>query len=297
MKSLAVDLDSGTVSRWINDPRPFPAWVDKYGDQYSLKIAVYRSGGGRVAPTSLKFLVKKPRRRDTEALWSLTGFSRAADFNTPGIAYYSAQVSVTGIVYRQALNLDASVGNDAPSASFLGVIQASTQSYITEVEFDYTLVNSGYRLTDANLSGIYVGISDTNGLLIRNIDSEEWRELVVTEDNDNPTFYLGDPVLGPVSEISSLSDDFVRVTNGILQIKNDDTGAWINVLLRGTDGTTISLGDTPPVGFSLSTNRYKVDLATGRLLLRNIITGNWHEARVTGSVTNELALGAETSDV
>jgi hypothetical protein len=297
MKSLAVDLDSGTLSRWINDPRPFSAWVDKYGDQYDLRVAVYRSGGGRVGPTSLKFLVKKPRRRDTQALWSLVNFSRTADFNTPGIAYYSAQVSVAGNVYRQALNLDAAVGNDSPSSSFLGIIQASTPSYITEVEFDYTLVNSGYRLADADFTGVYVGISDTNGLLIRNIDKNEWRELVVTGEGENATFFLGDPVLGPVSVISSLSDDFVRITNGILQIKNDDTGEWINVLLRGTDGTTISLGSSPPVGFSISTNRYKVDLATGRLLLRNIVTGNWHEARVTGSPTNELALGTETSDV
>lgn len=293
MKSLAVDLDSGKITRWINDPRAFPAWVDKYGDQYLLRVAVYRSGGGRVPATSLKFLVKRPRRRDTKALWSLENFTRTADYNTPGIAVYSAQVSVTGATYREALKLDASVGNDIPSVDYLGIIQASTSSYITEVEFDYTLVNSGYR---ADFIGVYVGVSDTAGLLVRNIDSDEWRELVVTGTGAGVTFSLGDPVLGPVSEISTLSDDYVRITNGILQIKNDDTSQWINVLLRGADGTTISLGETPPVGFTLSTNRYKVDLSTGRLLIRNLDTGNWHEARVTGSVTNELALGAEIVD-
>lgn len=296
MKSLSVDLDSGKLSRWINDPRPFPAWVDKYGDQYTLRVAVYRSGGGRVQDTSLKFLVKRPHRRDVKALWSLTAFTRTADYNTPGVAFYAAQVSVTGATYREALKLDASVGNDLPSANFLGIIQASTPSYLTEVEFDYTLVNSGYRLADVSFSGVYVGISDTNGLLVKNIDSTEWRELVVTGTGGNETFSLGDPVLGPTTEITSLSDDYVRLTNGVLQIKNDDTGEWINVLLRGTNGTTISLGDTPPVGFSLSENRYKVDLSTGRLLLRNLTTGNWHEARVAGSVTNELALGAEIVD-
>lgn len=296
MKSLAIDLDSGKLSRWIDDPRPFPTWSDKYGDLYTLRVAVYRSGGGRVTDTAVKFLVKKPRRRDVAALWSLNSFTRVPSLSSSGVVFYEGQVSVTGTPYREALKLDAAPGNDLPSADFLGIVQLSTSSYVTEVEFDYTLVNSGYRLADVDFSGLYVGISDDNGLLVRNIDGPEWRELVVTGEEGDFTFSLGGAVLGPVNEITSLSDDYVRINNGILQIKNDDTGDWINVLLRGTDGTTISLGDTPPVGFTLSTNRYKVDLTTGRLLLRNLTTGNWHEARVTGTPNNELALGDEFTD-
>lgn len=296
MKSLAIDLDSGRVSRWIDDPRPFPAWVDKYGDLYTLRVAVYRSGGGRVPDTTLKFLIKMPRRRDIAAIWKTTTFSRVPSFVSPGVVIYETQVSVSGTPYRDALRIDASPGGDLESADFLGIIQASTSSYLTEVEFDYTLVNSGYRRADANLSGLYVGISDDNGLLIRNFEGPEWRELVVTGTGAELTFSLGKPVLGPVSEITSMSDDYVRINNGVLQIKNDNTGSWINVLIRGAGGETISLGETPPVGFSLSTDRYKVDLTTGRLLLRNLTTGNWHEARVVGTVTNELALGAETVD-
>lgn len=296
MKSLAIDLDSGKLSRWIDDPRPFPTWSDKYGDQYTLRVGVYRSGGGRVTDTAVKFLVKKPRRRDVAALWSLNSFTRVPSFSSSGVVFYEGQVSVTGTPYREALKLDAAPGNDLPSADFLGIIQLSTASYVTEVEFDYSLINNGYRLADVDFSGLYVGISDDNGLLVRNIDGPEWRELVVTGEEGDFTFSLGDPVLGPVNEITSLSDDYVRVNNGILQIKNDDTGVWINVLLRGANGTTISLGDTPPVGFTLSTNRYKVDLSTGRLLLRNLTTGNWHEARVAGTPNNELALGDEFTD-
>jgi hypothetical protein len=297
MKSLAIDLDSGKLSRWIDDPRPFSTWSDKYGDQYTLRVAVYRSGGGRVTDTAVKFLVKKPRRRDVAALWSLNSFSRVPSFSSSGVVFYDGQVSVTGTTYRESLKLDAGPGNDLPSADFLGIIQLSTSSYITEVEFNYTLVNSGYRVTDMDLAGLYVGVSYDNGLLVRNVDGNDWRELVVTGEDGSFTFSLGDAVLGPVNEITSLSDDFVRINNGILQIKNDDTGVWVNVLLRGIDGTTISLGDTPPVGFTLTSNRYKVDLTTGRLLLRNITTGNWHEARVSGNPNNQLALGDEFVDV
>lgn len=297
MKSLAIDLDSGKLSRWVDDPRPFAGWSDKYGDQYTMRVAIYRSGGGRVGDTSLKFLVKKPRRRDVAAIWSLSSFSRVPSLNTSGIVSYEGQVSVTGTAYESALRLNASPGEDISSAQFLGIIQASTTSYITEVEFDYTIVNSGYRLADADFTGLYVGISENNGLLVRNVDGPEWRELVVTGEGAELSFSLGDPVLGPVNEITSLSDDYVRINNGILQIKNDDDGNWVNVLLRGQNGVTISLGETPPVGFTLSEDRYKVDLPTGRLLLRNLTTGNWHEARVLLSGgTNVLALGTEYDD-
>lgn len=297
MKSLAIDLDSGKLSRWVDDPRPFAGWTDKYGDQYTMRVAIYRSGGGRVGDTSLKFLVKKPRRRDVAAIWSLNSFTRVPSLNTSGIVSYEGQVSVTGTTYESALRLNATPGEDISSAQFLGVIQASTTSYITEVEFDYTIVNSGYRLADADFTGLYVGISENNGLLVRNVDGPEWRELVVTGEGAELSFSLGDSVLGPVNEITSLSDDYVRINNGILQIKNDDDGNWVNVLLRGQNGVTISLGETPPVGFTLSEDRYKVDLPTGRLLLRNLTTGNWHEARVLLSGgTNVLALGTEYDD-
>lgn len=297
MKSLAIDLDSGKLSRWIDDPRPFPTWSDKYGDLYTLRVAVYRSGGGRVTDTAVKLLVKKPRRRDVAALWSLNNFTRVPSLSSSGVVFYEGQVSVTGTSYREALKLDAAPGNDLPSADFLGIIQLSTSSYVTEVEFNYTLVNSGYRLADADFTGVYVGLSDDSGLLIRNADNTEWRELVVVGEGGNVTFSLGNPVLGPAAEITSLSDDYVRINNGILQIKNDDTGNWINVILRGNDGTTIALGENPPIGFTLSTNRYTVDLATGRLLLRNLDTGNWHEARIQDVAgSNVLALGNEYED-
>jgi len=296
MKNLALDLDSGKLSRWIEDPREFPTWTDKYGDIYTLRITVYRSSGGRVPTTSLKLLTKRPRRRDVKALWSLTTFTRIPNLNTPNIASYVGQVSVIGGAYRSALKLDASPGNDLPSADFLAVLQAATTNSVTEVEFDYQLVNSGYRLADADFTGVYVGLSDTNGLVVRNADGPEWRELVVEGIGAEAAFSLGDPVLGPADEIATLSDDYVRINNGILQIKNDDTGNWINVLIRGDGGSVIGLGEDPPVGFTLSQNRYKVDLTTGRLLLRNLNTGNWHEARVTGTGYNALALGTEYVD-
>ena len=296
MKSLAVDLDSGKISRWIGDPREFDTWSDKYGDLYTLRVVVYRSGGGAVPQTSIKLLVKKPRRRDVVNIWSLTSFNRVPSLQSSGVVTYEGQVSVTGDTYRADLKLDAAPGNDVPSVGYVAILQLSSGSYITEVEFNYTLVNSGYRLADTDFTGLYVGISEDNGLLVRNLDGPEWRELVVVDGLGETTFQLGTPVLGPVNEITSLSDDYVRITNGILQIKNDDTGNWVNVLLRGSNGSTISLGETPSVGFTLSTNRYKVDLSTGRLLLRNLTTGNWHEARVTGSEENILALGDEFTD-
>jgi hypothetical protein len=295
MKNLAIDLDSGKLSRWIDDPREFPTWEDKYADIYTLRVTVYRSGGGRVPDTSLKLLVKRPRRRDVKPLWSLTTFTRIPSFNTPSVATYVGQVSVTGAPYRDALKLDAASGNDLASASFLAVIQVTTASSLTEVEFDYTLLNSAYRPSDTGLSTIYVGVSDTNGLLIRNADGPQWRELVVSGTGASASFMLGTPVLGPVTELSTLSASYVRVSNGVLQIKNDDTSSWVNVLIRGSGGSTIALGETAPVGFTLSNNRYKVN-QDGRLLIRNIDTGNWHEARVTGSSDNQLALGAETYD-
>ena len=296
MKSLAVDLDSGKVSRWIGDPREFPAWSDKYGDLYTLNVVVYRSGGGAVPQTSVKLLVKKPRRKDVAAVWSLKSFDRVPTLNSPGVVAYEGQVSVSCDAYRTALKFDAAPGNDVPSVDYVAILQLSTPTHITEVEFDYIVVNSGYRLADVDFTGLYVGISEDNGLLVRNLDGPEWRELVVVNSGDEVTFQLGTPVLGPVNEITSLSDDYVRINNGILQIKNDNTGDWINVLLRGQNGSTISLGEDVGVGFTLSTNRYKVDLTTGRLLLRNLTTGNWHEARVTGTEENVLALGDEFTD-
>jgi hypothetical protein len=297
MKSLAIDLDSGKLSRWVDDPRPFAGWTDKYGDLYTIRVTLYRSGGGRVGNTSLKFLVKKPQRRDVQAIWTLSNFSRVPSLTSLGIVVYEGQVSVDSTSYRTALRLDASPGNDLPSAEFTGVIRTSTSDNIGEVEFKYTVLNNAYRLADVSFTGVYVGISETNGLLVRNVDGPEWRELVVMGEGNNAAFSLGDAVLGPVSEISSLSDDYVRLNNGVLQIKNEDTGNWVNVLLRGQGGVTISLGEDPPVGFTLSSDRYKVDLTTGRLLLRNLTTGNWHEARVQLSdSTNTLALGTEYDD-
>ena len=94
----------------------------------------------------------------------------------------------------------------------------------------------------------------------------------------------------------ALNSDYVRVQDGILQIKNDNNSSWVNVLVRGRGASTLSLGETPPVGFKLSDDRYRVS-DSGRLLLRNLNTGNWHEARVqlSGGV-NTLVLGTEYDD-
>lgn len=297
MRSLALDLDSGKLSRWTGDARPFEGMSDVYGDIYTLRVHLYRSGGGAVPTVSLQLLVKKPQRRDAAALWKLSTFNRVPSFTRKDAVTYVGQVSATGAAYRSALKLDASPGNDLPKVDFFAVLRVVTSGETVEAEFDYELRNSGYRLADADFTGVYVGVSDTGGILVRNADGNEWRELVVTGEGGSETFSLGDPVLGPVSDLAGLSDDFVRVNNGVLQIKNDNTSNWVNVILRGTNGTTIALGETPQVGFTLSSSRYKVAAATGRLLLRNLNTGNWHEARIQDvGGTNVLALGNEYED-
>jgi hypothetical protein len=295
MKSLALDLDSGRLSRWVGDPRDFDGWSDRYGDLYTLRVHVYSGSGGKVPSCSLQFLVKKPRRRDVKALWDLGTFSRVPSMLAPNFATYVGQVSATGETYRNALKLDAAPGNDLPKADFLGILRAVTTSGVVEAEFDYELVNSGYRLADINIGALYVGLSDTGGILVRNVDGIEWRELVVTGSGNSTSFLLGETILGPVDTLT-VNDDFVRIENGILQIKNDDNNNWVNILLRGAGGTTLALGETPPVGFTLSNDRFQVS-NDGRLLLRNLTTGNWHEARVQLSGgTNILALGNEYDD-
>ena len=295
MKSLALDLDSGRLSRWVGDQREFAGWSDRYGDLYTLRVHVYKSGGGKVPSCSLQLLIKKPRRRDVKALWDLGTFSRVPSFITPTSLTYVGQVDATGQAYRDALKLDAAPGNDLPKADFIATLRAVTTDTTVEAEFGYELVNSGYRLSDASLTSSYIGLSDTGGLLIRNADTNEWRELIVLGEGNETSFALGETVLGPVDAIT-ISDDFVRIQNGILQLKNDDNGSWVNVILRGAGGGTLALGETPPVGFTLSNDRYKV-ADDGRLLIRNLTTGNWHEARVQlANNTNILALGTQYND-
>lgn len=295
MKTLALDLDSGRLSRWIGDPREFAGWSDRYGDLYTLRIHAYSSSGRRVPTCSLQLLIKRPRRRDAKALWELGTFSRLPGTLSPSVVTYVGQVSVTGEAYRAALKLDASPGNDLPKADFLGVLRAVTSDGIVEADFEYELVNSGYRQSDTNIGSLYVGLSEAGGILVRNADTDEWRELNIVGSGAQTTFSLGETALGPADTLT-LIGDFVRIENGILQIKNDDDGSWVNVLLRGPNGGTLALGETPPVGFIISNDRYKV-AEDGRLLLRNLNTGNWHEARVQLSDnTNILALGAEYND-
>ena len=295
MKSLALDLDSGRLSRWPGDPRDFPVWQDRYGDLYTLRVQVYKSGGGKVPACSLQLLIKKPRRRDVKALWDLGTFSRVPNFITPSSLVYVGQVDATGAAYRDSLKLDAAPGNDLPKAEFLATLRAVTSDTILEAEFNYELINSGYRLADASATSAYIGLSDTGGLLIRNADTNEWRELTVAGEGNETSFALGETILGPIDTVS-ISNDFVRIQNGILQIKNDTDSSWVNVILRGTGGGTLALGETPPVAFALSNDRYKV-ATDGRLLIRNLTTGNWHEARVLLSGgTNVLALGTEYDD-
>lgn len=295
MKSLALDLDSGRLSRWAGDSRPFSGWSDRYGDLYTLRVHVYKSSGGKVPACSLQLLVKKPRRRDVKALWDLGTFSRVPSFITPSSLTYVGQVDATGAAYRDALKLDAAPGNDLPKAEFIATLRVVTSDTILEAEFDYELINSGYRLADADFGAVYVGLSDTGGILVRNADTDEWRELIIVGSGNDTSFALGETALGPADTLT-LDDDHVRIQNGILQIKNDDDSTWVNVVLRGESGGTLALGETPSVGFTISNDRYKV-ANDGRLLLRNLTTGNWHEARVqlVGG-TNVLALGTEYDD-
>ena len=295
MKSLALDLDSGRLSRWVGDPRDFEGWTDRYGELYTLRIRVCRSGGGKVPSTALQFLVKKPQRRDVKALWDLATFTRVPSFTTPSVAEYAGQVSAAGLPYREALKLDASPGNDLPKAEFLGILRAVTPQGAIEAEFSYELLNSGYRLADIDQGAVYVVLSDSGSILVRSIDRDEWRELITLGYDGQASFALGETVLGPVNTVA-LNSDYVRVQDGILQIKNDNNSSWVNVLVRGRGASTLSLGETPPVGFKLSDDRYRVS-DSGRLLLRNLNTGNWHEARVqlSGGV-NTLVLGTEYDD-
>jgi hypothetical protein len=295
MKSLALDLDSGKLSRWADNPRGLDKWTDRYGDMYTIRIHVYRSSGGKIPTTSLQVLIKRLRRRDAKAIWSLDTFTRVPGTITPSSVTYVGQMDVTGAAYREALKLDASPGNDLPKVDLLGVVRAVTPTDVIEAEFPYELLNSGYRIVDADFGAVYVGLSDTGGILVRNADTNEWRELNILGEGNEASFFLGEATLGPV-ETLTLSDDHVRVQNGILQIKNDTDSTWVNVILRGTGNSTLALGETPPVGFTLSDDRFKV-AADGRLLLRNLTTGNWHEARVLlSSGANTLALGTEYDD-
>lgn len=295
MKSLALDLDSGKLSRWADNPRGLDKWTDRYGDMYTLRIYVYRSSGGKIPATSLQVLIKRPRRRDAKAIWNLATFTRVPGTITPSSVSYVGQMDVTGAAYRETLKLDSSPGNDLPKVDLLGIVRATTPTDVVEAEFPYELLNSGYRIVDADFGAVYVGLSDTGGILVRNVDKNEWRELNIVGTGANTSFSLGEAALGPVSNLT-LSDDHVRVQNGILQIKNDTNSQWTNVILRGTTNSTLALGETPPVGFSLSDGRFKV-ADDGRLLLRNLTTGNWHEARmVIADGVNSLALGSEYDD-
>lgn len=295
MKTLALDLDSGRLSRWIGDSREFAGWSDRYGDLYTLRVHVYSSAGRKVPSCSLQLLVKRPRRRDVKALWDLGTFARVPSMIAPNFATYVGQVSVTGEAYREALKLDASPGNDLPKFDFLGVLRVVTSSGVVESEFDYEVVNSGFRPNDSNLGSVYIGVSETGSLLVRSISGAEWRELLVAGTGAGTTFAVGGTALGPVEQLT-LDEDFVRVENGVLQIKNDDNNQWVNLLMSGPGGASLTLGDTPAVGFSLSDERFKVG-PEGRLLLRNITTGNWHEARIQlADGVNVLALGDEYDD-
>lgn len=148
MKTLALDLDSGKLARWVGDPRLFAGWSDRYGDLYTLRVHVYRGSGGQVPPCDLRLLIKRTRRRDAKALWDLGSFSRVPSMVAPNFATYVGQVSVTGQAYQQALKLDASPGNDIAEVAFLAVLRAVTDDGVVEAEFPYTLVNSGYRAVD-----------------------------------------------------------------------------------------------------------------------------------------------------
>lgn len=79
MKTLALDLDSGKLARWVGDPRPFPGWSDRYGDLYTLRVHVYRGSGGRVPSCELRLLVKEPAAATPRlyGIWGRSPGSRA----------------------------------------------------------------------------------------------------------------------------------------------------------------------------------------------------------------------------
>jgi hypothetical protein len=290
MKNLALDLDTGKLTSWIGAPSLLTRVVDRYGDLYRLNVEVYKSSGGKIPTCSLQFLVKKPQRFDVKALWDYDGFTRNPSFTSVSTASFTGQIDVSGENYRIELGFDSSPENDKLSATFLGILRAVTTDGVVENDFEYVVENSGYRLADVNFGLLYVGISDEGGLLVRNADNNEWRELNVLGSGSQVSFALGSTVLGP-EDTAVLNDTYVRINNGILQIKNEDNSEWTNIILRGGNGGTVALGSVPSTGFAFSNNRYSVT-EDGRLLLRNLTTGDWHELKVGLSEgTDVLVLG------
>ena len=154
MKSLAIDLDSGKISRWMGDQLAFAGISDTYGDVYTLRVHLYRGGGSVVSTASIQLLVKRTQRRDATALWKLTTFNRLPAFARKDSNTYVGQVNVTGSAYRDALKLDAHPGNDIQKADFVGILRVVTASEIVEAEFNYELLNSVYRVSDGNFAGV-----------------------------------------------------------------------------------------------------------------------------------------------
>lgn len=153
MKNLALDLDSGNLSRWVGDLQPFTGWSDNYGDVYALRLQLYCSSGQSVPPASIQLLVKRPGRRDAAALWSLAAFSRGPAFISRSAAVYVGTVDVSGEAYRQALRIDASRGNDLPVATFLASLRVIAGTRDVQSSFEYNVYNTSFREVDSPDSG------------------------------------------------------------------------------------------------------------------------------------------------
>ena len=148
MKTLALDLNSGRLSRWVGDPVGVAEYTDKYGDAYILKVSVHDGSGAPVSDCQVQFLVKKSGRRDLIPVWSQVGFSRQASTSSRSCETYTAPVSVQCSAYSSALRVDSAPGNDIPEASFLGVLRVVSGDKVAEAEFEYVIKNSAFRARD-----------------------------------------------------------------------------------------------------------------------------------------------------
>jgi hypothetical protein len=146
MKTIALDVDSGKISRWVGDPAPFTGLHDRYGDRYVLRVYLYSTSGGESARYGLELFVKKKGRPDTAPVWSTSDFAAAPEYSSRNVTTYNAVVDVTAEDYRQGLAIDDAAGNDGGTLSYTAYVRATRADGNTvEAELDYTVTNSGFR--------------------------------------------------------------------------------------------------------------------------------------------------------
>lgn len=145
MKSLALNLDNGRLTRWVGEPNALEAWHDRFGDSYRLSLLVYRGSGGSVQSPTVSFFIKRTRRRDATPLWTSAAFARQPTFTRSDVAHFVSDVVVDAPAFETSLNVDGSPGNDNVNAEYTGFIRVETADGVVESEFPYFLHNSGYR--------------------------------------------------------------------------------------------------------------------------------------------------------